>query len=722
MIAMMRFFQPKRTLPGIRAFLSLFALVCALFPVLGQAQVTYTGAAGTENFSSQAIASTSQPHALSFQVAAETSIGSIAVLTTGVAGLDFGATSAGTCAPKTYAAAATCTVDVTFTALGAGMRMGAVVFFAGADGSGVILGIVPVYGIGTGPQISFGPGITRLIDPKVNGSLLVDPVAVALDAAGNLFLADLFSVVELPADGSTPLLVNPTVNGLAIDYPSGVAIDGAGDLYISDFMHNRIVKVPVGGGAPSAITATVNGKALNGPYGVAVDAQGDLFIADEVNRRVVEIPASGAAAIAIAPAVAGKALDSPQGVAVDGSGNLFIADTLNRRVVEVPVSGAAVAIDPSVNGLSLSYTYSVGLDAAGDLFIADTCNNRVVEVPADGAAPVVFDPKINTKSLQYPKGIAVDGAGDVYIADASNSRIIEIQRSVPPTLTFATPTVLGTADDSDGPQTAQIINLGNQPLNLSALTYPADFSESGADAATCTSTSSLAPGQQCDLPIEFTPQHSGPLNEFVTLLSNTRNGNQISQWIATSGTSLASPAALSAPRPGSTLAGGAVTFTWSEGVGVASYQLLLGTAGAGSSNLYISSPSLLTSITVPAIPAVGVPVYARLISNIGGVAQHADYTFVESCTPAAMTSPTPGATLTGSSVTFSWTAGGGVTAYELWLGTSGPGASALYNSGSITATSVSLTKLPTSGVTIYARLYSMILGSWKYSDYTFIEK
>jgi uncharacterized repeat protein (TIGR03803 family) len=89
--------------------------------------------------------------------------------------------------------------------------------------------------------------------------------------------------------------------------------------------------------------------------------------------------------------------------------------------------------------------------------------------------------------------------------------------------------------------------------------------------------------------------------------------------------------------------------------------------------------------------------------------------------PATLTSPAPGTTLSGSNATFSWTTGGGVTNYELWLGLGGPGSSSLYASGLTTATSTTVTGLPEKGATIYARLYSIINGVAEYSDYTYTE-
>ncbi|MGC2499397.1 MAG: choice-of-anchor D domain-containing protein, partial [Acidobacteriaceae bacterium] len=110
-----------------------------------------------------------------------------------------------------------------------------------------------------------------------------------------------------------------------------------------------------------------------------------------------------------------------------------------------------------------------------------------------------------------------------------------------------------------------------------------------------------------------------------------------------------------------------------------------------------------------------------------GVAQGASTPPVTtSASPASMVSPTPGTTLGGSSVTFTWNAGSGVSAYQLWLGTTGTGSADVgtYSAASTTASTVSMnvTGVPTSGATMYVRLLSEINGSWQSTDYTYKEK
>src|SRR5271170_2561899 len=106
--------------------------------------------------------------------------------------------------------------------------------------------------------------------------------------------------------------------------PVGVAVDRAGDVFVVDTENNRVVELPAGGGAQTTV-----GTGLALPEGVAVDATGDLFIADTDNNRVVEVPVGGGAQITV-PATG---LKTPEGVAIDAAGDVFISDTGNNRVV-----------------------------------------------------------------------------------------------------------------------------------------------------------------------------------------------------------------------------------------------------------------------------------------------------------------------------------------------------------------------------------------------------
>jgi List-Bact-rpt repeat protein/fibronectin type III domain protein/NHL repeat-containing protein/galactose oxidase-like protein len=580
---------------------------------------------GAVNFGSQAIGSTSAAQALSFSIPAGITVGSIGVLTTGAAGLDFASASGTTCAAQTYSSATNCIVNVQFKPAVAGLRVGAVVFFSGASNTGTVLGSTPISGIGAGPQIAYGPGIAIAIDPTVNGAGLNQPFSVAVDDAGDLFIADEHNnrMVEVPAGNGAPVALDPTVNGEGLYYPTSVAVDGAGNLFIASQQNYAVVEAPVGGGTANVINPTVNGIGLYRPYNVAVDGAGDLFIADTLENLVMEVPAGGGAPISIDPTVNGESLNFPTGMAVDSAGDLFIADTGNNRVVEVPAGGGTpTAIDPIVNGIGLSVPYGVAVDGSGDLFITDY-NNRVVEVPAGGGAATAIAPTVNGIGLYSPSGVAVDEAGDLFIADNGNNRVVELQRSQAPSLSFATTNVGSTSTDSS--QAVEAINIGNQPLIFTGLSYPADFPYAGSGANPCTSSTSLAAGEECDLDIDFTPLSAGsPLSENVTLTDNALDVAGAQQSIVVGGTATQASQTISFPNPGTqifgtspmltaTLSSGlAVTFTSSTTTvcTVTSGGLLtFFSPGACSINAnqagdaaYLPAPQVSQSFTVAAVP------------------------------------------------------------------------------------------------------------------------
>ena len=176
--------------------------------------------------------------------------------------------------------------------------------------------------------------------------------------------------------------------------------------------------------------------------------------------------------------------------------------------------------------------------------------------------------------------------------------------------------------------------------------------------------------------------------------------------------------AITSPKPGSTLTSTSVTFQWNSGA--AEYWLFAGSS-AGSSSYYSSgSLGTATTATVTGLPGDGSTIYVRLWyrTSTFGNWSFTDCTY-QGMDSYAITSPTPGSTLTSTSVAFQWSSG----AAEYWLCIgSGVGAYDYYLSGSLgTSTSVTAAGLPSDGSTVYVRLWYKVSsgGSWSYKDYTY---
>jgi serine protease len=207
-----------------------------------------------------------------------------------------------------------------------------------------------------------------------------------------------------------------------------------------------------------------------------------------------------------------------------------------------------------------------------------------------------------------------------------------------------------------------------------------------------------------------------PTNGETIYARLTTNFNGVSLYFDYTYTA-ATQAALVSPAPGAVFAGPAVTFTWAAGTGATGYTLWLGSKGMGSNDIS-SRAEATTSDSFAGLPTNGETIYVRLFTSFNGTQVHADYTYT-AATQAALTSPTSGAILAGPTVKFTSSSVPGATGFRLVLGSAGAGSSNLFDSGTMKTASVTAAGLPTSGETIYARLYTNFSGAQFYADYTF---
>ncbi|MBI2190952.1 MAG: S8 family serine peptidase [Planctomycetes bacterium] len=205
----------------------------------------------------------------------------------------------------------------------------------------------------------------------------------------------------------------------------------------------------------------------------------------------------------------------------------------------------------------------------------------------------------------------------------------------------------------------------------------------------------------------------------VTVQLGSRIGGA---WHAASTTLLAAnvafvPAELTSPAPGTSLPGDTATFEWSPGSRVNAYYLNVGSTLNGVEFLN-RNLGTARSATVTGLPADGRTIHARLWSQHDGVWSAADYAFSAaraSFTRAEITAPAPGSALNSPTVTFEWSAGNGVSAYYLNVGSTLNGVE-FFNQNLGTARSATVTGLPADGRTVYVRLWSKHNGVWSSAD------
>jgi large repetitive protein len=532
------------------------------------------------------VGTTSAPVSITVGSQRAGSVSRVDVLTQGATGLDFAAMS-GSCSGATFTGAGqTCTESVTFTPKYPGTHVGAVVLL---DSGSAVLGITYVSGIGLGGLSVLFPGwiVTAAGSgewkvaqdgPALSAGLYL-PTSVALDEAGNMYIADSLhnrirkvdttqTMSTIAGTGAASYTGDggPAVNA-TLNTPSGIALDGAGNLFIADTGNNlvRVIELSTGiirtvAGMGTQGNTGDNGPAtsaqLNQPLGITVDIAGNLFIADTGNNRIRRVDVYSSVITNFAgsadglPGYAGDTglanqghLNGPNAVAFDAAGNMYIPDSLNDVVRVVWASGGTIATfagggssliqyGPSARLAQLNTPSGVLVDAAQNIFIADTQNEAIRKVYAVsgyfttiaelGFAGGFFDGTMYEQSLYGPAGLARDGNGNIFFADAFNNKIREIRSNkIILDFTYAPTHVGDTA--AEVPQFVE--NDGNSQATLSSITPDVNAALDNTIQNNCViGAPGYGPISSCVIAAQFKPTTTGdPLNAHITVATDSGN-------------------------------------------------------------------------------------------------------------------------------------------------------------------------------------------------------
>jgi serine/threonine protein kinase/sugar lactone lactonase YvrE len=314
------------------------------------------------------------------------------------------------------------------------------------------------------------PGIGGSLDGPVKQAQFRLPNSVAVDHAGNVYVADTANNVIRKINGVTGIVT--TLAGAAGTHgsadgtggsarfwaPFGIAVDGVGNVYVADTGNNIIRKITAGGvvttlaglaGHPGSDDGLRAYARFRNPWGLADDSAGNVIVADMSNNAIRKISPSGQVSTLAGLAGTNGTADGfaanarfydPFAVAVDGADNIYVSDSVNNTIRKISPSGSVITLaglpgspgDRDGDAVAARFWNPQGLavDRAGNIYVADSGNNLIRKMTPTGTVSV-FPGSAGTGSAanipwNSPNGVAVDDAGNVYVADTNNHCVRKI--------------------------------------------------------------------------------------------------------------------------------------------------------------------------------------------------------------------------------------------------------------------------------------------------------
>lgn len=320
------------------------------------------------------------------------------------------------------------------------------------------------------------------------------PTGIAADSAGNLYVGDEFNgtIRKITTAGAvTTLAGNPRAGGSAdgtgaaarFSFPEGVAVDASGNVFVADAFNTIIRKVTAAG----VVTTLAGTASLAGgtdgtgaaarfftPAGVVADRYCNVFVTDVGAVRKI----TSAGVVTTFAGVAGgfgsedgigsaAGFDSPNGIAIDRAGNLYVADEGNHTVRKITPAGKVTTLagtagmrgsaDGTGSAARFNFPAAVAADAHGNVYVADLGNITIRKITPAGAVTTLagatgmqgsVDGTGSAARFHVPAGIAVDADGNVFVADYGSDSIRKVTPAGVVTTLAGTAFVSGSADGS----------------------------------------------------------------------------------------------------------------------------------------------------------------------------------------------------------------------------------------------------------------------------------
>ncbi|SDS82143.1 NHL repeat-containing protein [Mucilaginibacter mallensis] len=302
----------------------------------------------------------------------------------------------------------------------------------------------------------------KIIVSTVGG--LGDPEGLTIDVSGNLYVANglIDNIGKITSAGAISIFAgkistngtsscdyeNGIGNAAAFCNPVGIAADGLGNLYVADAGNGVIRKISSGA---AVTTYALSGVGIGEPYGIAIDRSDNIYITDPYNSLIYKVSPNGIASIFAGSGVAGNnnglgtasSFNRPLGLTIDAVGNIYVADQANNVIRKITPAGmvstfagtgTAGNTNGNVTAASFDSPSGIAIDAAGNIYVADSGNDLIRKISTSGMVSTyagngsegTTNGVGEIATFSYPTAVVVDKDGNLYIGEANSGLIRKI--------------------------------------------------------------------------------------------------------------------------------------------------------------------------------------------------------------------------------------------------------------------------------------------------------